>query len=105
MTSSTSTPAALRACEAPAADTAWTVEFNAHILQLALARAQERFEPPTWRAFELVWLNNTSAADVATQMGQPIDWVYVAKSRVLKQIWEEVQNLTEDTSISLHAFR
>lgn len=92
-------------CIAPAAETAWTAEFNAHILRLALAQAQERFEPPTWRAFELVWLQNTPAADVAAQMSQPLDWVYVAKSRVLKQIWEEVQNLTEDTSISLHAFR
>jgi len=95
----------LNDCVAPAAETAWTAEFNAHILQLALARAQERFEPPTWRAFELVWLNNTSAADVALQMRQPIDLFYVAKSRVLKQVWAEVQNLTEDTSISLHAFR
>jgi RNA polymerase sigma-70 factor (ECF subfamily) len=95
----------LDACVAPAAETAWTAEFNAHILQLALARARERFEPPTWRAFELVWLQNTPAADVATQLAQPIDWVYVAKSRVLRQVWKEVQNLTEDTSISLHAFR
>ena len=90
---------------APIADTAWTAEFNNHILQLALKRAQVRFEPPTWRAFQRVWLENGSAQDVAREMGQPIDWVYVAKSRVLKQVWEEVQDLAADTTVSLHEFR
>lgn len=90
---------------APAADTVWTAEFNSHILQLALKRAQSRFEPATWRAFERVWIENAAAADVAREMLQPIDWVYVAKSRVLKQVWEEVQELAADTTLSLHELR
>lgn len=90
---------------APAADTAWTAEFNAHILQLALKRAQGRFEPATWRAFQRVWIENAAAQEVAQEMGQPIDWVYVAKSRALKQVWEEVQELAADTTLSLHEFR
>jgi RNA polymerase sigma factor (sigma-70 family) len=90
---------------APAADTAWTTEFNTHILQLALARAEQHFEPATWRAFRRVWLENAAAQDVAQELGQPIDWVYVAKSRALKQVWEEVQELADDTTISLHEFR
>lgn len=90
---------------APVADTAWTAEFNSHILQLALARARPRFEPATWRAFERVWIENATAAEVAREMTQPIDWVYVAKSRVLKQVWEEVQDLADDTTLSLHELR
>ena len=90
---------------APVADSTWTAEFNSHLLQLALKRAKVRFEPPTWRAFERVWLENASAQEVAQEMGQPIDWVYVAKSRALKQVWEEVQELAADTTISLHELR
>jgi RNA polymerase sigma-70 factor (ECF subfamily) len=90
---------------APVADTAWTAEFNTHILQLALQRSEVHFEPPTWRAFRRVWLENAPATQVAEEMGQPIDWVYVAKSRVLKQIWEEVQELADDTTVSLHELR
>jgi RNA polymerase sigma factor (sigma-70 family) len=90
---------------APAADSTWTAEFNSHILQLALKRAQTRFEAPTWRAFQRVWLENASAQEVAREMGQPIDWVYVAKSRALKQVWDEVQDLAADTTVSLHELR
>ena len=83
---------------APAADTAWTAEFNAHMLQVALERCRPRFEAATWRAFERVWLEHRPAAQVAREMGQPIDWVYVAKSRVLKQLWQEVQELADDAA-------
>lgn len=83
----------------PAADTAWTAEFNAHVLQSALTRSRPRFEPETWRAFELVWLENRAASDVARELSQPIDWVYVAKSRVLKQLWQEVVELADDVAL------
>jgi RNA polymerase sigma-70 factor, ECF subfamily len=96
---------AARCAVAPVADTVWTAEFNSHILQLALQRAEGRFEPPTWRAFQRVWLQNAPATQVAEEMGQPIDWVYVAKSRVLKQVWQEVQELADDTTVSLHELR
>jgi RNA polymerase sigma-70 factor (ECF subfamily) len=89
---------------APTADTVWTAEFNTHILQLALQRAEGRFEPATWRAFQRVWLERAPAQKVAEEMNQPIDWVYVAKSRALKQVWEEVQELASDTTIYLHNF-
>ena len=96
---------ALTHAAAPASDTAWTADFNAHILQVALERCRPRFEPATWCAFERVWLQHTPAVQVAEEMNQPIDWVYVAKSRVLKQVWQEVQELADDTTVSLHELR
>jgi len=98
-------PNSLNEAIAPVADTAWTAEFNTHVFELALKRAQGHFEPPTWRAFERVWLDDAPAAEVAEELGQPIDWVYVAKSRVLKRIWEEVRDLADDTTIPLHELR
>ena len=88
---------------APAADTAWTAEFNAHLLQVALARCRPRFEEPTWQAFERVWREHRPAAEVAREFGKPIDWVYTAKSRVLKQLWEEVQDLADDAAMIVNS--
>jgi RNA polymerase sigma-70 factor (ECF subfamily) len=78
-------------------DSSWEAEFNAHILQAALARSRPHFDPETWRAFELVWVENRPAAEVAREVGRAIDWVYVCKSRVLKRLWQEVRELAEDT--------
>jgi RNA polymerase sigma factor (sigma-70 family) len=90
---------------APAADTEWAAEFHAHLLQVALTRCRPRFEEPTWRAFERVWLEHRTAAEVAREFGQPIDWVYTAKSRVLKQVWHEVEELADDAALVVNALR
>jgi RNA polymerase sigma-70 factor (ECF subfamily) len=82
---------------APTQDTAWDEEFNAHVLRCALERSRPHFEEPTWRAFEETWLRDRPAAEVARELGRAIDWVYVAKSRVLKHVWQEVQDLAEDS--------
>jgi RNA polymerase sigma factor (sigma-70 family) len=90
---------ALDEAEARVEDTAWNEEFNAHVLRVALDRSRPHFEADTWRAFERVWLENRPAAQTAEEMGRPIDWVYVAKSRVLKHLWEEVRELAEDAPL------
>jgi RNA polymerase sigma factor (sigma-70 family) len=77
-------------------DPEWSAEYHTHLLNTALARCQPHFEPATWRAFEQVWIDKRPAPEVAQEIGQPIDWVYVAKSRVLKRLWKEVQELGDD---------
>jgi len=90
--------AGLEDVASPEQDTQWTEEFQAHILKAGLARVRPRFEEHTWQAFQGVWLEGRPAAEVATALGQKLDWVYVAKSRVLKRLREEVQALAEDSS-------
>jgi RNA polymerase sigma-70 factor (ECF subfamily) len=90
---------ALEGLAARAEDTAWTEEFNAHLLATALARSRPHFEEQTWRAFELVWLGRRPAAEVAQELNVPIDRVYVAKSRVLERLQQEVQDLAEDSGL------
>ncbi len=89
----------LDAVLAPAQDTAWSEEFNAHVLRCALQRSRPHFEEATWRAFEAVWVEGRPAAEVAAETGRPIDWVYLAKSRVLKRLWEEVRELADDAAV------
>lgn len=90
---------AVDSVEAGAADTAWDEEFHSRVLEVALARSRPHFEPDTWRAFEEVWVQHRPAAAVADELGRPLDWVYVAKSRVLKRVWEEVQDLADDAAL------
>jgi RNA polymerase sigma-70 factor (ECF subfamily) len=93
---------ALAQAPAPAADSAWTADFNSHVLQVALERCRPHFELATWRAFERVWLEHAPAAQVAAEMSQAIDWVYIAKSRVLKLLAQEVQELADDAALLMH---
>jgi RNA polymerase sigma-70 factor (ECF subfamily) len=81
--------------EAPP-DPAWTAEFNHRVLQVALDRVKPHFEAATWRAFERAWLDDRPAAEVAREVGIPVERVYLAKSRVLKQLREEVLVLAEN---------
>jgi RNA polymerase sigma-70 factor (ECF subfamily) len=88
---------ALEEVAARAEDTAWAEEFNAHVLAAALGRSRAHFEEQTWQAFERVWLDQRPAAEVARELDVPIDRVYVAKSRVLERLEQEVRELAEDS--------
>jgi RNA polymerase sigma-70 factor (ECF subfamily) len=81
--------------------TTWEEQFHQHVLQSALSRTRAHFEELTWRAFELVWREERSAAEVAHELGQQINWVYLAKSRVLKRLRVEIQELAEDMPLLL----
>ncbi len=82
--------------ECPTPDAEWIDEFNAQLLRVAQGRIRGHFEPTTWRAFELAWLENRPAPEVARDLGVTIEKVYVAKARVLKRLEEEVLMLAED---------
>lgn len=80
----------------PEAEASWVFEFNANLLAVALTRARVGFEPRTWRAFELTWVEDRPAPAVASELGLPVALVYVAKSRVLKRVREELLVLSDD---------
>ena len=80
----------------PAADGEWAAEFNARLLNVAIERVRNHFEEASWLAFEASWLKSKPAAEAATELGIPIESVYVAKSRVLKRLRLEVLVLAED---------
>ncbi|MFI5456237.1 MAG: RNA polymerase sigma factor [Isosphaerales bacterium] len=88
----------LESLEDEPADVDWNGAFNARVLRVAMQRIQPSFEPFTWRAFECVWIENRSAAEAAEQLSLRIEQVYIAKSRVLKRLSEEVHEIVEDFS-------
>ncbi len=75
---------------ADAADAEWIDDFHAHVLKVALEQIRPRFEPSTWQAFERTWIAGADAQAVAGEVGLAIDQVYAAKSRVLKQLRDQV---------------
>ena len=79
-------------------DPEWAEEFNNRVLEAALNRIRPQFEQSTWTAFERVWIENRPAAEAADELSIRIHSVYMAKSRVLKRLMEEVRDIAEETS-------
>ncbi len=77
------------------ADSEWNEAFNTHVLRVALERIHSHFQPVTWDAFEAVWIQNRSAAETADALSLRIEQVYLAKSRVLKRLSQEVQEIAD----------
>ena len=90
------TPEALENLTAAEADADWTAEFNAQVLRAALDRVRPLFAPGTWKAFASTWIENRSATETSLALGVSLEVVYVAKSRVLKRLEQEVLELAED---------
>jgi RNA polymerase sigma-70 factor (ECF subfamily) len=81
---------------AATADPAWTARYQAGLLAAACDRAKPHFEPNTWRTFERVWIDQLPAATVADELDLTLHAVYVAKSRVLQRVRDELLYLAED---------
>lgn len=80
----------------------WNTAFCQQVFKVSCDRIKHRFEASTWTSFELTWVQNIPAAEVASQLGLPIQTVYVNKSRVLKQLESEVRILSDDFPASAY---
>jgi RNA polymerase sigma-70 factor, ECF subfamily len=54
---------------------------------------KSEFEPPTWQAFWLTAVEGRKGTDVAEELGMSVGAVYMAKSRVLRRLREELDGL------------
>jgi RNA polymerase sigma-70 factor (ECF subfamily) len=70
---------------------AWELEYQRRLAALAMERVKGEFQDKTWRAFWLTAVEGVGAADVAKQIGISPGAIYVAKSRVLARLKEEVE--------------
>jgi RNA polymerase sigma-70 factor (ECF subfamily) len=78
----------------------WIDYFQAEIMRSSLQNIASEFEPETMALFELTWIKNLTAAQAAEQTKTTVDKVYVAKSRVLKRLQQEVIRLTDDLPVA-----
>jgi RNA polymerase sigma-70 factor (ECF subfamily) len=74
------------------ADT-WEIEYQRRLASLAMERVKGEFQENTWRAFWLTAVQGMPVAEVSRQVGLSAGAIYVAKSRVLARLKEEVEAL------------
>ncbi len=71
----------------------WEMEYQRRIAAIAMERVKTEFQENTWRAFWLTAVEGLAVADVAKEVGLSPGAIYVAKSRVLARLKEEVETM------------
>jgi RNA polymerase sigma-70 factor (ECF subfamily) len=71
----------------------WDTEHDQQLVRRLLAAIQPDFEPQTWEVFRLLVLEDRPTAEVAQRTGMKPNALYVAKSRVLKRLRQELGGL------------
>lgn len=77
--------------EGPDAD--WEKEYQRRLSARAMELVRDEFQPNTWAAFWQTAVDGKPAAEVGAALKMTPGAVYVAKSRVLARLREEVQRL------------
>jgi RNA polymerase sigma-70 factor (ECF subfamily) len=81
---------------APAAEAAaWEREYQERLFDWATAKVHDRFAESTWSAFWHTAVEGRGAQEVSAELGLSVGAVYIAKSRVLARIKEEIRRLEE----------
>ncbi len=74
----------------------WEQEFQHHQFRLAAAQVKESFAPTTWLAFWQTAVEGRSPAAVAAELQLSVGNVYVARSRVLARLTQQIQQMNEE---------
>lgn len=71
----------------------WEDEYERNLAGVAMQNIEGEVQPATWQAFWQTAVEGRSARDVGVQLGMSAGAVYVARSRVLARLRDEVQRL------------
>ena len=82
--------------EIPDQNSLWEVEYRHQLVARAMEIMQSDFEPTTWKACWQTTVESQPAAEVAAALSITINAVYVARSRVLRRLREELRELLDD---------
>jgi RNA polymerase sigma-70 factor (ECF subfamily) len=70
-------------------------EYRQYVVHRVAELIAEEFQPTTWKAFWESVLGDRSAAEVARELGISENAVWIAKSRVLRRLRQELQGLLD----------
>lgn len=73
----------------------WENEYRDQLIQQAMRVMQRDFERSTWKACWETAFHGRPAAEVAVELGLSPGAVYVARSRVLRRLRQELQGLLD----------
>jgi len=74
----------------------WDAEYERRVFAWAAEQVRADFQEKTWQAFWQTAVEGQPAAQVAEALGLSVGAVYVAKSRVMARLKEQVQELHEE---------
>jgi RNA polymerase sigma-70 factor (ECF subfamily) len=74
----------------------WDEEYERNLAAVAMRRVKEEVQPATWQAFWNTAVEGRKAQEVSEALGMSAGAVYVARSRVLARLKEEVQRLQDE---------
>jgi RNA polymerase sigma-70 factor (ECF subfamily) len=77
-------------------DADWEKEYQRRLSARAMERVKHEFQLATWQAFWQTAVEGKAAAEVGAGLKMTPGAVYVAKSRVLARLREEVRKLMDD---------
>jgi RNA polymerase sigma-70 factor (ECF subfamily) len=70
-------------------------DYRGYVLSRALTLMQQEFQPATWRACWEHVVQGRPAQDVAAELDVSVNSVYLAKSRVLRRLRQELAGLLD----------
>ena len=70
-------------------------EYRSMVVHRAFELLRSEFRDSTWQACWMQVVDGLKSSDVATQLNLPINAVYLAKSRVLARLREELEGLLD----------
>jgi RNA polymerase sigma-70 factor (ECF subfamily) len=84
--------------DAEAADD-WEIEYQRRLASLAMERVRGEFQEKTWRAFWMTAVEGQEVPEVSRLVGLSSGAIYVAKSRVLARLKEEVEAMQQQEEV------
>lgn len=75
---------------------AWDREYQDRLLAYAAEQVRGSFEDATWQAFWQTAVEGKPGKDVAASLGMTVGAVYIARSRVLSRVKEQVRPLLDE---------
>lgn len=67
--------------------------YDTELLAEAMRDVESRVQPHTWRAFQMLALEERSGADVAAELGMEVNTAYVARAKVQRMIRDAITRL------------
>jgi RNA polymerase sigma-70 factor (ECF subfamily) len=74
----------------------WEQEYERRLFRWAAERVRSDFRDSTWQAFWLTAVEGQSAREAAEALGLTVVSVYLAKSRVLARLRQQVEQLQQE---------
>jgi RNA polymerase sigma-70 factor (ECF subfamily) len=71
----------------------WEREYEQRLFEWAAAKVRGGFQESTWRAFWLTAVEGRGASEAAMELGISVGAVYIAKSRVLARLRQQIRTV------------